>query len=165
MDGKLRNMTSVYITNKEKSKMLLLFRQGSKVVNNVWVGSAGGHFEEYELNDAKACVLRELKEELGLGERDIDNLSLRYITLRRVNEEIRQNYFFFAELNSDANEELVSNEGTSRWFDYSELLKLEMPFSAKFVIEHYLKLGQGTSEVYGGVSDGEKVIFTKMLKI
>lgn len=67
MDGKLRNMTSVYITNKSKNKMLLLFRQGGKVVNNVWVGAAGGHFEECELNDAKACVLRELEEELGSG--------------------------------------------------------------------------------------------------
>ena len=52
MDGRLRNMTSIYITNA--SKMLLLFRQGSSVVNNVWVGSAGGHFEDFELNDAKA---------------------------------------------------------------------------------------------------------------
>ena len=161
MDGKLRNMTSVYITNKSKNKMLLLFRQGGRVVNNVWIGSAGGHFEECELNDAKACVLRELEEELGLRESDIDNLSLRYVTLRRTNGEIRQNYFFFAELN-DVNEALVSNEGTIRWFDFSELSELEMPFSAKFVIEHYLKIGYRTDELYGGVSDGEKVIFIKM---
>lgn len=127
MDGKLRNMTSIYITNKSKNKMLLLYRQGGRVVNNVWVASAGGHFEECELNDAKACVLRELEEELGLSESDIDNLSLRYVTLRRANGEIRQNYFFFAELN-DVNKELVSNEGTSRWFDFSELSELEMPF-------------------------------------
>lgn len=161
MDGKLRNMTSIYITNKSKNKMLLLYRQGGRVVNNVWVASAGGHFEECELNDAKACVLRELEEELGLRESDIDNLSLRYVTLWRANGEIRQNYFFFAELN-DVNKELVSNEGTSRWFDFSELSELEMPFSAKFVIEHYLKIGYGTDELYGGVADGEKVIFTKM---
>lgn len=160
MDGKLRNMTSVYITNKRK-KMLLLFRQGGRVVNNVWVGSAGGHFEECELNDAKACVLRELEEELGLKESDIDNLSLRYVTLRRANGEIRQNYFFFAELN-DVDKELVSNEGTIRWFDFSELSELQMPFSAKFVIEHYLKIGYKTDEIYGGVADGEKVIFIKM---
>lgn len=59
MDGKLRNMTSVYIVKNEK--VLLLYRQGSRVVNNVWIGSAGGHFENYELNDAKACAIRELK--------------------------------------------------------------------------------------------------------
>lgn len=67
MDGKLRNMTSVYLSKGER--MLLLFRQGGRVVNNVWVGSAGGHFEEYELNDARACVLRELEEELGIKTR------------------------------------------------------------------------------------------------
>lgn len=48
MDGKLRNMTSIYITCADK--MLLLFRQGGRVVNDVWVGSAGGHFEASELN-------------------------------------------------------------------------------------------------------------------
>ena len=58
MEGKLRNMTSVYITKADK--MLLLFRQGGRVVNDVWTGSAGGHFEECELNDARACVLREM---------------------------------------------------------------------------------------------------------
>ena len=160
MDGKLRNMTSVYITNKSKNKMLL-YRQGGRVVNNVWIASAGGHFEECELNDAKACVLRELKEELGLGESDIDNLSLRYITLRRANGEIRQSYFFFAEL-IDINKGLASDEGMIKWFDFSELPEPEMPFSAKFVIEHYLKIGHETDEIYGGVSDGEKVIFVKM---
>ena len=56
MDGKLRNMTSIYITSEDN--MLLLFRQGSRVANNVWVGSAGGHFENFELNDAKACVIK-----------------------------------------------------------------------------------------------------------
>jgi len=32
MDGKLRNMTSIYITSEDN--MLLLFRQGSRVANN-----------------------------------------------------------------------------------------------------------------------------------
>ena len=93
MDGKLRNMTSVYLSKEDK--MLLLFRQGGRVVNNVWTGSAGGHFETFELNDARACVLRELKEELGLDKDDLENLTLRYVTLRRTKGEIRQNYYFF----------------------------------------------------------------------
>ena len=87
-------MTSVYLLRGEK--VLLLYRQGGRVVNNVWTGSAGGHFESYELNDAKACVQRELYEELGLGAEDIEDLALRYITLRRIKGEIRQNYYFFA---------------------------------------------------------------------
>ena len=160
MEGKLRNMTSVYITKDDK--MLLLFRQGSRVVNDVWTGSAGGHFEECELNDARACILREMEEELGLKESDVENLSLRYITLRRTKGEIRQNYYFFAQLSSEADEHPVSNEGITRWFAYSELSDLEMPYSAKFVIEHYLQLGQGTDEIYCGVADGENVVFTRL---
>lgn len=160
MDGKLRNMTSVYIT--KGGKMLLLFRQGGRVVNDVWTGSAGGHFEKSELNDARACVLRELEEELGLKENEIQNLALRYITLRRTKGEIRQNYYFFAELNKGVDTHLASNEGVLRWFEYSELAALEMPCSAKFVIEHYLKDGQGSEDIYVGVADGERVIFTKM---
>ena len=61
MNGKLRNMTSLYILKDDK--VLLLYRQGSRVVNDKWVGSAGGHFEPEELNDARACVLREMQEE------------------------------------------------------------------------------------------------------
>lgn len=160
MEGKLRNMTSVYLTNA--GKMLLLFRQGSRVVNNVWTGSAGGHFEEWELNDARACVLREMEEELGLKESQIKNLSLRYVTLRRTKGEIRQNYYFFAELSEGVDTRLASNEGTARWFAYSELGKLEMPYTARFVIEHYLKTGQVTDKIYGGVADGERVVFTAM---
>lgn len=163
MDGKLRNMTSIYITNADK--MLLLFRQGGSVVNDVWIGSAGGHFEDYELNDAKACVLRELEEELGLKDNQIKNLSLRYVTLRRSKGEIRQNYYFFAELNDGVNTCLTSNEGICKWFTYSELPALDMPFTAKYVIEHYLNIGHKTDELYGGIADGETVVFIKMPEI
>lgn len=160
MDEKLRNMTSIYITKGDK--MLLLFRQGGRVVSDTWVASAGGHFEENELNDPKACVLRELKEELDISENGIRNLLMRYITLRRIKGEIRQNYFFFAELDNEADVHIVSTEGISRWFTLSELSALEMPYTAKFVIEHYLRTGRNTSDLYAGVADGKQVRFTKL---
>lgn len=113
-------------------------------------------------NDPKACVLRELKEELGISENDIRNLLLRYVTLRRIKGEIRQNYYFFAELDNEAGDHIVSTEGISRWFTLSELSALEMPYTAKFVIEHYLKIGHKTNEMYVGVADGKRVDFTKL---
>lgn len=160
MDGRLRNMTSVYITDGDR--MLLLYRQNGRVVNDVWVGSAGGHFEAHELNDARACVLRELEEELGLRECDIRDLSLRYITLRRSKGEIRQNYYFFAALGHGVDDNLVSNEGISRWFAYAELPALEMAYTSKYVIGHYLKVGRGTDQIYVGVADGDTVVFTEL---
>ncbi len=160
MNGKLRNMTSLYLIRGEK--VLLLFRQGGKVVNNVWVASAGGHFENYELNDAKACALRELQEELGISSQEIDDLSLRYITLRWTNREIRQNYYFFAELKDTVSDNLVSNEGICQWFSLQEALSLEMPISAKYVMNHFCETGRYTSEMYVGITNKDGVQFTKL---
>ena len=56
--------------------------------------------EKEELNDTKAGMLRELHEEIGLTESDLSDISLRYVTLRLKNGEIRQNYYFFANLNN-----------------------------------------------------------------
>lgn len=160
MDEKLRNMSSIYIS--QGNKMLLLYRQGSRVVNDVWVGSAGGHFEEYELNDARACVIRELQEEINITENMLDNIRLKYITLRRTKGEIRQNYYFFAELKADIEIQFMSNEGIIKWFEKAELNSLDMPFTSKYVIEHYLNNSDYDNKVYGGIADGEKVVFIEL---
>ena len=99
MYGKLRNMTSVYLVRE--NAVLCLYRVGSRVADKMYIGSAGGHFEMDELNDAKKCVLREMKEELGLEETEVEGLKLRYITHRLKNGEIRQNYYFFGSLKVD----------------------------------------------------------------
>ena len=157
MDRNLRNITDIY--SFKSKKVLLLYRQGGRVVNNVWTGSAGGHFENYELNDAKACVLRELNEELGLQPEDIDGLTLRYITLRSTKGEIRQNYYFFADLKESVDENLYSNEGICRWFSLEEISSIEMPFTARYVMEHFCKVGYLTNALYVGVASPDKVDF------
>lgn len=162
MDGKLRNMTAIYIFKGEK--VLLLYRQGGRVVNNVWTGSAGGHFEKEELNDARACVLREMREELGLQLEDVEGLAFRYVTLRSTQGEIRQNYYFFAELKESVDENLVSKEGVCRWFSVDEIASLEMPFTAKYVVEHFCKEGRFTDNVYVGVTNPDGVNFDILME-
>lgn len=156
----LRNMTGVYLLNN--NRILLLYRQGSKVANQTWIASAGGHFEEYELNDAKACALREMQEELSVTEEMISDISLRYITLRRTNGEIRQNYYFFANLKEEYLEGLVSDEGDLKWFDLNEVSALKMPYSAKYMMKHYLTIGRKNDIVYVGVANGTGVVFTEL---
>lgn len=160
MQDKVRNMTGLYLTCGDR--ILLLYRQGSRVVNNLWVASAGGHFEASELNDSRACVLRELREELGLTEDALTDLRLRYVTLRRMKGEVRVNYYYFAELKGGSEMQLKSDEGTLKWFPMDEIGGLEMPFSASFVLKHYLETGRRTAALYGGVADGEKVVFVEM---
>lgn len=157
---KLRNMTGVYL--RREDSLLLLYRVGSRVISNSYTASAGGHFEKEELNDAIACVLRELYEETGLTEHDIDNLALRYVTLRLKNGEIRQNYYYFADLNSER--ELVSSEGSLKWFKMSELLDNmpEMPFSSHYVVKHYIEVGKDTDALYVGAAAEDGVAFTEI---
>lgn len=161
MNEKLRNMASLYL--RQGNRLLLLYRIGSKVISDSYTASAGGHFEKEELNDARACVLRELYEETGLMEREIDNLSLRYITLRLKNKEIRQNYYFFADLINDK-KEITSNEGNLKWFHLEDLLKTmpEMPFSAHYVVKHYIEIGKDTDALYAGIATESGVEFIEM---
>ena len=146
---KLRNMTSVYLTGERG--ILCLYRIGSRVVSNRYIGSAGGHFEKEELNDPRACVLREMGEELGLTEQDVEGLRLRYITHRYMKGEIRQNYYYFARLRNDR--ELSSTEGTLRWVTPEEFPDLPMPVSAKHMILHYLSQGQYDDVLYAGITE------------
>lgn len=158
MDGKLRNMTSVYLTGEKG--ILCLYRIGSRVANNLYVGSAGGHFETDELNDAKKCALREMQEELCLTESDVSGLKLRYITLRLKNGEIRQNYYFFAKLLSDKH--LQSTEGNLQWFTYEEAEHLHMPASAKHMMLHYLRIGRFDDNLYAGITEKGETRFVRM---
>ena len=157
---KLRNMTGIYLSCG--GKMLLLYRQGGRVVSDTWVPSAGGHFEKDELDDPEACVLRELYEELGLVRDDLDNLRLRYVGLRNAGGEIRQNYYYFANLKPEKAEERVSDEGQCRWVPYEDVLSYDMPKTAKAVLTHYMRVGRWDDKLYGAVSDGVTYHFVEM---
>ena len=159
--AKLRNMTSIYL--RKADKFLLLYRIGSKVIGDSYTGTAGGHMEESELNNPQACVLRELQEETGLTSQDVENLKFRYITLRLKDGEIRQNYYFFGELAAHVDtEKLSSGEGVLRWFDVSEIGMLNMPCSAKYMLLHYIQIGQYTNCIYGGNTTEYGVEFTEL---
>ena len=160
--GKLRNMASIYL--RRNNQLLLLYRQGNSIVSNLWIGSAGGHFEKGEVNDAKACVMRELMEELALAENTINHLSLRYITLRYTDNEIRQNYYFFADLTDDTINIPHSNEGITQWYPLEELTQLLMPVTARHIIDHYIRIGQYDTSLYVGISNHAKTDFYKLQK-
>lgn len=154
MNGKLRNMATVYI--KKDNKMLLLDRIGSKVVGRSWCG-VGGHFEPEEVNDAKSAVLREMNEEIRLTENDLSNLDLRYIALRLVKDELRINYYFFADLKDDAVMNYDCDEGILEWVSFDEVNNRKMPYTAQKVIAHYLEIGINTTDFYSVTADDENV--------
>ena len=155
---KLRNMTSLYLVSD--TGILCLYRIGSRVANHKYIGSAGGHFEPEELNDPRKCVLREMEEELGLLESDIEGLTLRYITHRLTGGEIRQNYYYFARLKEKRT--VTSTEGTLEWIPYENIHKLNMPVSAKHMILHYIREGRFCDTLYAGITRKEGTDFVPM---
>ena len=161
MNPKLRNMTSLYLVRE--GEVLCLYRIGSRVFSaSRYIGSCGGHFEDDELNDPKKCILREMKEELGLAAEDIEGLSLRYITHRLAKGEIRQNYYYFARLKEDR--ALSSNEGQLRWVPHEDIPELPMPVSAKHMILHYLRVGRFNDTLYAGITEPDGTKFVPMVE-
>ena len=155
----LRPMTAIYLTRGDR--LLLLYRMGSRVVGNSYTGSAGGHMEAHEYTCARASMLRELQEETGLTADALDGLAMRYVTMRLKNGEIRQNYYFFAELRAGF-EPQGSNEGRLQWFALDELDSLPMPVTARQVLQHYVAEGRHTRLLYGGISAAEGAVFTPL---
>lgn len=156
MDIKLRNMASVFIEREDR--VLLMYRVGSRAVPPSWVG-VGGHFEPEELGDPKTCVLRELREEIGLLEEDLMDLHLRYIVLHRLEQEIRQNYDFFAKLRTEKQMTMHCDEGDLSWQKLSGVDDLTMPRTAKGMLHHYRLKGQYTTGLYTGISGKNGVEF------
>lgn len=154
----IRNMTSVYFIKGDQ--ILCLFRIGSRIADHMYIGAAGGHFEEGEMTSPEKCILREMKEEMNLSPDDISDLRLRYITSRLKNNEIRQNYYFFASLKTDR--PLKSTEGNLKWIPIGDFRDLTMPVSAKHMMMHYLKEGKDTDHLYAGITQEEGTKFTVM---
>ena len=152
-------MTSLFFVREEG--LLCLYRIGSRVANNKYVGACGGHFEKEELDSPETCVLREMREELGLIPSDITDLRLRYVTLRFYNGEIRQNYYFFAHLKGGR--ELTSTEGNLRWCTWQELEALDMPVSARHMMDHYLTVGRFNEVRYAGITEPGGTRFAELV--
>ena len=158
MNPSLRNMTSLFFTEPEG--LWCLYRIGSRVANRKYVGAAGGHFEQDELSSPEACVLREMREELGLKPEDVENLTLRYVTLRYMGHEIRQNYYFFGSLKQK--QTLHSTEGELRFFTWEELKTVDMPVSARHMMDHYLSVGRFDENRYAGITEPEGSRFVRL---
>ena len=153
----------VFIMRTERCELtvLCLVRQGSKIllqnrVKKDWQGYAlpGGHVEPGE-SIVDACI-REMKEETGLTASNIENMELRYVSMRHTGRELRQNFYFFAQLKGDLPENLVCNEGRLAWKKLADLPDLPMPVTAKSCMNHYLTQGQFDHLVYGAMHSADQ---------
>ena len=46
--------------------------------------------------------------------------------------------------------------------DYADIMEYDMPLTAWYVMDHYLRVGKYTDDLYGGVYDGTDYHFTEI---
>lgn len=144
----LRNLATIYIFNEDS--VLLIKRTGSRVFKGTLWSGIGGHFECDEMNSPTECILRELYEEAGLSKEDISDLNLRYITTRKADNEIRQQYIFFAKMKNTSKAVAPCDEGEITWVNTVDLFNRKMSFTNSECLKHYFEHGFKDDSIYCG---------------
>ena len=86
----------------------------------------------------------------------------RFWTLRNKNNEIRQNYYFFADLKNKDLKLGYCDEGLLEWVEINKVLERDMPYTAKEVLRHYLSVGKYDCKIYAGIAVEEQVLFDEL---
>ena len=145
----LRNCVAAFLKNDEK---YLLMKRGEnrRFAPGFWSG-VGGHMEPCEINDPYKSCYREIEEETGITKNGIKSLELLYIIIRRIEDEIHQNYIFFGE--TTQSEVTQTDEGTLFWIQSNRLSNREYTPSFTAMVNHYTRRSPGDHAVYIGAAD------------
>ena len=121
-----------------EGRFLLLQRAPTKrIAPNRWTGLGGG-VEASELSDLRAAMLRELSEEAGLAEDDIDALTLRRVLLHnRAGEPLTGLLYYTAELRAFTHPECT--EGTLHWVKPEQFTDLDIIETTARTLPHLLE--------------------------
>ena len=143
-------MTTAYLCHGDG--MLLMQRSPEReFLPGMWSG-VGGHVEYHEFGDLRAACLREIGEETGLGEDDIEGLTLRYVLLRQRRDELRQQFIYFAA--AKTMETCMTEEGVLHWVLSQDVLSKPMTDSNRMMLAHYFTEGP-QDLIMVGVLSGE----------
>lgn len=132
-------------------RFLLMKRSDTRTFYpGVW-GAVGGHLEPPEINEPRAACLREIYEETGLTEDDLTALDLRYIALRRQEDEIRVLYTYIGYAKTFAYED-KTGEGTLHWIEREDVLGRELSFVHRRALSHFMDHEEDRRVMAGAVS-------------
>ncbi len=147
----VRRLCAIYIYHDDK--VLLMYKTNSRIFSKpLWI-SVGGHFENTDNNDPERCIIREMCEETGLILDQLSNFRLKYVTQRKTQTELRQQYIFMANLNDDFNSKIIqSGEGRLEWVPNSELFNRNMSVTNTALLKHYFDIGSNDDFIYSGIA-------------
>jgi 8-oxo-dGTP diphosphatase len=142
-------MAVAFLINNDD--FLLLKRSESrKFAPGVWAG-VGGHIEPEEINTPYAACAREIFEETGISEEDIEGLRLHYIIIRRSAYEIRISYVYFG--HSRTRVIIDTDEGKLSWIHKDDLFQRNLSVMNKVALSHYINNDCADEKVFVGTLD------------
>lgn len=148
---KLRVMTAAFLRNNDE--FLMMHRSNErKLAAGLWAG-IGGHLEPDEINDPEKACIREIYEETGIENKDITNMRLKYIILRRSKAEIRIQYIYFGDTSARVVGE--TDEGELFWIKKDELMERQLSQTTTMTLKHYFSYGMDIEDVMVGTVSAE----------
>ncbi len=121
---------------EQPSGILMLHRSPeASLFPGMWAG-VGGHIEPYEMNDPRAAIEREIREETGFAAHDLVGLHWQAIVLRLAGQEIRQQYVYFG--GTRRGDFADSPEGSLAWVAHSHLPGLPMSEATRAILVRHL---------------------------
>jgi len=124
------------------SKVLLMKRGlHRELAPGLWAG-IGGHIDSQDVENFRAINLietcyREVREETGIERDAICGLKLRYISIRKMETEIRWHHYYFGELKAEITPPKCE-EGEFFWLEKNDISTLPMTASVKEPLKHWL---------------------------
>jgi 8-oxo-dGTP diphosphatase len=120
-------------------ELLMMERAKTRQLSPGMWAAVGGHVEMNELNHPMDACYREIEEETGLGRSDIEDLTLRYILVRRKETEIRQQMVYVGRTCTKS--VIQTREGVLHWIPIREVFDREIPYIYRSLLEHYFRFG------------------------
>jgi 8-oxo-dGTP diphosphatase len=147
----LKNYVCAFLRNEEQ--FLLMKRAPNREINpNFWSG-IGGKIEASEMNDPFAACLREIHEEADITSHDVQDLTLRYIIIRRHEDVIRQSYIYFG--CSKTKKFSDTDEGTLHWVSRENLADKKFTSTYAEMIKHYLSPFSEDNAIFVGTAESK----------
>lgn len=95
--------------------------------------------------------MREINEETGMTPKNIENLILRYVIIRKHEDIIRQSYIYFGKTNTD--KFIDTDEGTLYWVSKDNFGKKKYTATFMKMIQHYLSPMSDCNNVFIGTAE------------
>lgn len=131
---KTRIMVGIFLVCGEK--VLLLHRNmNRKIAPGMW-SCVGGHMEQCELNNPLETCYRELEEETGITEEQVQDIELRYVSMAVRDDEVQTIYYYIGNIASEC-ELPPCDEGNLYWVHVADMCNLEMSFSVRQITNHW----------------------------